>query len=219
VRAALLRRRAKNGLKSRSGRKAICHNRTLSHIQVAGKNRKRSVPGPPIGCGYAPFAPECQSFLDNLPAGFGAKGSANDPTGKPVPPVFIAVAIDRFPPPLAPDFPTLVFRGPPCNLNVGHGALVGNRRAPDIRRRAVLAAMTKPSTCIPRRATSRGPVVDDVWQERVENKLASLIPLGRFCLTRIAHFTLQTVPRSTNSRSSGRSVFRGQAAPQAGRAN
>jgi hypothetical protein len=35
------------------------------------------------GHSTAPFAPECQSFLDNFPAGFGAKGSANDPTDKP----------------------------------------------------------------------------------------------------------------------------------------
>jgi hypothetical protein len=27
----------------------------------------------------APFAPQCQSFLDNFPAGLGARGSANDP--------------------------------------------------------------------------------------------------------------------------------------------
>ena len=49
------------------------------------------------GHSTAPFAPECQSFLDNLRAGFGAKGSANDPTDKPAPPVFIAVAIDLRP--------------------------------------------------------------------------------------------------------------------------
>jgi hypothetical protein len=31
------------------------------------------------GDSTAPFAPECQSFLDNLPSSFGANGSANDP--------------------------------------------------------------------------------------------------------------------------------------------
>jgi hypothetical protein len=30
------------------------------------------------GHSTAPFAPECQSFLDNLPAGFGTKGSEKD---------------------------------------------------------------------------------------------------------------------------------------------
>jgi hypothetical protein len=43
------------------------------------------------GHSTAPFAPECQSFLDNLRAGFGFNGSANDPpTNRPV---FIAKAI------------------------------------------------------------------------------------------------------------------------------
>jgi len=35
------------------------------------------------GHSTAPFAPECQSFLDNLPAGFGAKGSVNDSDIRP----------------------------------------------------------------------------------------------------------------------------------------
>jgi hypothetical protein len=35
------------------------------------------------GHSTAPFALECQSFLDNLRAGFGAKESANNPTGEP----------------------------------------------------------------------------------------------------------------------------------------
>jgi hypothetical protein len=42
------------------------------------------------GHSTAPFTPECQSLLDNLLARFGAKGSANDPTDKPIKPVFIA---------------------------------------------------------------------------------------------------------------------------------
>jgi hypothetical protein len=32
------------------------------------------------GHSTAPFAQQCQSFLDNFPAGFGAKGSTNDRT-------------------------------------------------------------------------------------------------------------------------------------------
>jgi hypothetical protein len=39
-------------------------------MQIAARN----------GHSTAPFAPECQSFLDNLRAGFGANRSANDPT-------------------------------------------------------------------------------------------------------------------------------------------
>jgi hypothetical protein len=56
-----------------------------SEVLIAARN----------GHSTAPFAPECQSFLDNLRASFGPRGSANDPTGKPVPPVFTAVAIQR----------------------------------------------------------------------------------------------------------------------------
>jgi hypothetical protein len=47
------------------------------------------------GHSTAPFAPECQSFLDNLRADSGAKGSANDQIDKSVPPVLIAVVIIR----------------------------------------------------------------------------------------------------------------------------
>jgi hypothetical protein len=40
-----------------------------SEMLIAARNRHST----------APFAPKCQSFLDNLPVGFGAKGSASDP--------------------------------------------------------------------------------------------------------------------------------------------
>jgi hypothetical protein len=44
-----------------------------SEVLIAARN----------GHSTAPFGKESQSFPDNLPADFGAKGSANDPTDKP----------------------------------------------------------------------------------------------------------------------------------------
>jgi hypothetical protein len=82
-----------------------------SEVLIAARN----------GHSTAPFAPECQSFLDNLRAGFGAKGSANDPADKLVPPMFIAVAIDRLPPVLLLILqcwfsPIEEERDPPCSM-------------------------------------------------------------------------------------------------------
>src|SRR5271165_6604361 len=51
--------------------------------RAAGGAGSRSAPGARNGHSTAPFADECQSFLDNVMAGLGRIGAWNDPTADP----------------------------------------------------------------------------------------------------------------------------------------